>query len=68
MMFEYRTITGERVTINPKMITVIQEVGENECKVFTADSEVSTRLKESYEKVREDFNKFMYSFQTNLTV
>lgn len=63
-MFEYKIRSGCRTTINPKMITVILEDRENMCKIYTTDGEDPLLIDESYEKVRDDFNRFMYSINT----
>ena len=63
-MFEYKIRSGCRTTINPKMITVILEDSENTCKIYTTDGEDPLLIDESYEKVRDDFNRFMYSINT----
>lgn len=63
-MFEYTARAGNRATINPRMITVILDSGETTCTVYTADGDAPLILNESYEKVRDDFNNFMYSVTT----
>ena len=63
-MFEYKIRSGCRTRINPKMITVILEDSENMCKIYTTDGEDPLLIDESYEKVRDDFNRFMYSINT----
>lgn len=63
-MFEYTTRTGRRATINPRMITVILDSGEETCTVYTSDGDEPLILNESYEKVRNDFNNFMYTVTT----
>ena len=68
MVFEYRTITGKRVTINPKMITLIVEEDKTECKVYTVDGDGAIHLKESYDRLKEDFNNAMYSGQSLITL
>lgn len=68
-MFEYIVANGKRVTINPKMITVILE-SDKECEtlIYTADSPEPIKVMETYEKVSEAFQKFNYSVQTVYTV
>ena len=67
-MFEYITKNNKKVTINPKMITVIMEDSDNMCKIYTTDGEDPLLIDESYEKVRDDFNSFMYSINTIISV
>jgi hypothetical protein len=67
-MFEYKIRSGRRTTINPKMITVILEDSDNMCKIYTTDGEDPLLIDESYEKVRDDFNSFMYSINTIVSV
>lgn len=66
-MFEYTTMHGDKVTLNPNHITVILECGVH-CIVYTSDSGDPIKLDESYEKVKNDFNKFMYSIRTVVKV
>ena len=68
-MFEYTTKNDKKVTINPKMITVIME-GEtsDETLIYTADSPDPIRVMESYEKVSKAFQKYMYTVQTVVTM
>lgn len=68
-MFEYIVKNGKKVTINPKMITVIME-GEtpNETLIYTADSPDPIRVQETYEKVSKAFQKFNCQIQTVYTV
>lgn len=68
-MFEYIVIDNKKVTINPKMITMIME-GEtsDENLIYTADSPDPIRVMETYEKVSKAFQKFNYSIQTVYTV
>ena len=68
-MFEYITKSNKKVTINPKMITVIME-GEtsDETLIYTADSPDPIRVRETYENVSKAFQKFNYQIQTVYTV
>ena len=68
-MFEYVVANGKRVTINPKMITVILE-SDKECEtlIYTADSPEPIKVQETYEKINKAFQKFSYSMQTFYTV
>ena len=68
-MFEYITKNDKKVTINPKMITVIM-AGEtsDETLIYTADSPDPSRVMEAYEKVSKAFQKFNYSVQTIINV
>ena len=68
-MFEYKTKNDKKVTINPKMITVIME-GEtsDETLIYTADSPDPIRVMETYEKVSKAFKHFNYSIQTVINV
>lgn len=66
-MFEYTTIHGDKVTLNPNNITVILECDVH-CNVYTSDSGDPIKLEESYDKVKNDFNKFMYSIKTVYTI
>ena len=64
-MFEYVIKNDKKVTINPKMITVIMEGdAPNETLIYTADSPDPIRVIEPYEKVSKAFQKFNYSVQT----
>lgn len=64
-MFEYKTKNNKKVTINPKMITLIMEGDtSNETLIYTADSPDPVRVMETYEKVSKAFQKFNYSVQT----
>lgn len=68
-MFEYTTKNDKKVTINPKMITVIMEGDTpNETLIYTADSPDPIRVMETYEKVSKAFQKFNYSVQTVINV
>lgn len=68
-MFEYITKTDRKVTINPKMITMIMEgATPNETLIYTADSPDPTRVIETYEKVSKAFQKFNYTVQTVINV
>lgn len=64
-MFEYITKNDKKVTINPKMITVMME-GEtpDETLIYTADSPDPIRVMETYEKVSKAFQNFTYSIST----
>ena len=68
-MFEYIVANGERVTINPKMITIILE-SDKECEtlIYTADSPEPIRVQETYERINKAFQKFNYSVQTIINV
>ena len=68
-MFEYISRKGKKITVNPKMITVIME-GEtsDETLIYTADSPDPVRVMETYEKVSKAFQKFNYSVQTIINV
>jgi hypothetical protein len=68
-MFEYTTKNNKKVTINPKMITVIME-GENsdETLIYTADSPDPIRVVETYENVNKSFQRFNYSVNTVITM
>ena len=68
-MFEYVAENGKRVTINPKMITVILE-SDKECEtlIYTADSPEPIKAQETYEKINKAFQKFSYSMQTVYTM
>ena len=68
-MFEYVVANGKRVTINPKMITIILE-SDKECEtiIYTADSPEPIRVMETYENVSKAFQEFSYSMQTVYTV
>ena len=67
-MFEYKTLKDDMLTINPKMITAIRTRDDNSCYVHTVDSPDPFVVIETYEKVRDDFNNFMYSIQTIISV
>ena len=68
-MFEYITKDGKKVTINPKMITVILEPeNRNGCSIYTTDSPEPIIVENDYEKVRDDFYGFMYSINTIISV
>lgn len=68
-MFEYVTKKDKKVTINPKMIAVIIEGDtSNETFIYTVDSPDPIRVMETYEKVKDDFNNFMYTIQTIISV
>jgi hypothetical protein len=68
-MFEYKVKNDKKVTINPKMITVIME-GEtsDETLIYTADSPDPIRVMETYEKVNKAFQKFNYTVQTVINI
>ena len=64
-MFEYIAKNDKKVTVNPKMITMIMESGtDSETFIYTADSPDPIRVKETYEKVSKDFQTYMYSITT----
>lgn len=64
-MFEYVLKNNKKVTINPKMITVIIEGDTpDETLIYTADSPDPIRVMETYEKVSKAFQRFNYSVQT----
>lgn len=68
-MFEYTAKNNNKVTINPKMIAVITEGDtSNETLIYTIDNPDPIRVMETYEKVKNDFNNFMYSIQTIISV
>ena len=68
-MFEYVIKNNKKVTINPKMITVIIEGDTpNETLIYTAVSPVPIRVMETYENVNRTFQTFNYSINTVLTV
>lgn len=68
-MFEYTTKNDKKVTINPKMITVIMEGDTpDETFIYTADSPDPIRVIETYEKVSKLFQKFNYSVNTVITM
>ena len=68
-MFEYIAVDNKKVTINPKMITMIRECdAPNETLIYTADSPEPIRVRETYENVSKAFQKFNYSMQTVYTV
>ena len=68
-MFEYTIQNGKKVTINPKMITVIAECNSpNETLIYTADSAEPVRVMETYEKVSKTFQRFIYSVNTVITM
>ena len=58
-MFEYTCKNGKKVTINPKMITVIMESEpSNETLIYTVDSPEPIRVMETYEKIKKQFEHF----------
>jgi hypothetical protein len=67
-MFEYRTLKDDMLTINPRMITAIRTRDDKSCYIHTVDSPDPFVVIETYEKVRYDFNTFMYSIQTSASV
>lgn len=68
-MFEYNAKNHKKVTINPKMITVIMEGDtSNETLIYTADSPDPIRVMETYEKVNKAFQKFNYTVQTVINI
>ena len=68
-MFEYITRKGKKVTINPKMITVILEPDSGDgCYIYTTDSPEPIIVTECYEEVNKAFQKYNYSVQTVLHI
>ena len=68
-MFEYTCKNGKKVTINPKMITMIMECEtSDESLIYTADSPDPIRVMETYEKVSKAFQKFNYTVQTVINI
>lgn len=68
-MFEYVLKNNKKVTINPKMITVIIEGDTpNETLIYTADSPDPIRVQETYENVNKSFQRFNCQIQTVYTV
>jgi hypothetical protein len=68
-MFEYITKNDKKVTINPKMITVIMEGDtSNETFIYTVDSPDPIRVMETYEKISKAFQRFNYSINTVVTM
>lgn len=68
-MFEYTSKKDCRVTINPRMVTVILEPEDgNGCSIYTADGPDPIIVTESYDKVRDDFNNHMYSMHTTVSM
>ena len=66
-MFEYAIKNDKKVTINPKMITVIMEGDTpNETLKYKADSPDPIRVLETYEKVSKTIQKFYYSVLTEI--
>ena len=61
-MFEYTTITGNRVSINPRYITAFsdRECNEGQCYIYTVDS--YWIVSEHYEKVCEQYNNWLTSY------
>lgn len=65
IMFEYIAKNGKKVTINPKMITLITESDtDGETLIYTAEDPDPIRIRETYEKVSKDFQTYMYSITT----
>ena len=68
-MFEYIAVDNKKVTINPKMITMIRECdAPNETLIYTADGPDPIRVQETYEKVSKSFQRFNYSLHTVINV
>ena len=68
-MFEYIANNDRKVTINPKMITMIMEgATPNETLIYTVDSPDPTRVMETYEKVSKAFQRFNYTVQTVVNI
>lgn len=67
-MFEYTTRKDKKVTINPKMICCIFEGENDETSIYTCESYDPIIVKEDYNKIKDDFNNFMYSIQTIISV
>ena len=68
-MFEYIAVDNKKVTINPKMITMIRECDSlNETLIYTADSPDPIRVQETYENVNKSFQRFNCQIQTVYTV
>ena len=59
-MFEYITISGNRVSINPKYITAIsdRECNAGQCFIYTVNDHWI--VNEHYEKVREQYNNWFF--------
>lgn len=67
-MFEYRLYDDDsKVVLNPKSIVSIKSCGGRYCKVSLVSGDVFT-LDETYEKVKEDFEKYMYSLNTFVSI
>ena len=68
-MFEYVLKNNKKVTVNPKMITVIMEGDTSDVTlIYTADSPDPIRVIEAYEKVSKAFQRFNYSINTVVTM
>lgn len=68
-MFEYISRKGKKITVNPKMITVIMESDSSGfTDIYTCDSGDPIIVKEDYDKVKDDFNNFMYTIKTIISV
>ena len=58
-MFEYTTVTGIKVSINPRYITSIStnHCNDGQCCISTVDS--SWIVKEHYDTVKKHFGNFL---------
>ena len=58
-MFEYTTIAGNRVSINPKYITAFsdRECNNGQCYIYTVDDHWI--VSSSYEEVCEHYNNWL---------
>lgn len=63
-MFEYITRMDKKVTINPKMICCLLEGENGETSIYTCESSDPIIVKESYEKVKKQFEHFNYQMHT----
>lgn len=63
-MFEYITRMNKKVTINPKMICCLLEGENDETSIYTCESSDPIIVKESYEKVKKQFEHFNYQMHT----
>ena len=61
-MFEYTTIAGNSVSINPRYITAIsdRECNKGQCYIYTVDDHWI--VNEHYEKVCEQYNNWLTSY------
>lgn len=67
-MFEYRKYPrAEKVTINPKMIVSIHEDSADITKICLLDGN-SILVQVPYKEVVDQFNGYMYSIQTIVSV